>query len=396
MSLSTAPKITETLNSYTSKVDGIPGVAFRAVKKDGSVLYEGASGLRGIDHKDQQMTVDTVFKIASCSKLLTAVSALQLIEQGKLALDDHAEKYLPELGKFQILTGFDAGNQPIFQEPKTKITIRHLLTHTAGFNYDFYNPLTKKYSELNNIPSALAFKKSTLLCPLSFEPGTSWEYSTSMDWLGLVIQEVSGQSLDAYMKQHIFEPLGIHSTTFLPNAEQIARLAHMHPRVQGKLVDAGKTVTEVEFHSGGAGLYSTVQDYSTVLFALLNDGDGAFGSHKAGRILKKETVDLLCSIQETPSLDKTMETQTPEITPTAALPAVPKGWTFGGLRIEVPLPTGRSAGAIGWAGLPNCYWWLDRTKGVAGVIMTQILPLYDTEVNQCYAACESLVYAGLN
>jgi len=395
MVVSTAPKITDTLNSFTSKLHGIPGIVFRAVKKDGTVLFEGASGVKGLNHKDQPVTTDTLFWVASCTKLWTAVAILQLVEQGKLALDDHAEKYLPEIGKIQILTGFDAGDKPIFQEPKTKITIQHLLTNTSGFVYDVFNPLMKKYAQINNIPHKFSTKRRNLDFPLAFEPGTCWEYGMGMDWLGLVIEKVTGQTLDAYMKEHISTPLGIHATFLTDTAQDHA---HLHLRTpDNNLSEIDPMIAQgdkIEMHAGGVGLHSSVVGHTTVLLALLNEGE-VNGKH----ILKKESVDLLFAEQSTP-IEKAMqnpkETTSPEISNNVAVPpGIPVVWTFGGMKFNCDLPTGRSSGSVWWSGVTNCFWWVDRTKGVAGAFFTQILPFSDGEVTQCFATCEQLLYAGL-
>eukprot|EP00026_Physarum_polycephalum_P009631 Phypoly_transcript_09760.p1 GENE.Phypoly_transcript_09760~~Phypoly_transcript_09760.p1 ORF type:complete len:399 (-),score=67.66 Phypoly_transcript_09760:74-1270(-) len=398
MVVSTAPKIIETLNAFTSKPNGIPGVVFRAIKKDGIVLFEGSSGVKGLAHKDQPMTTDSVFWGASCTKLLTAVAALQLVEQGKISLSDEVEKYLPEIGKLKVLTGFDSEDKPIFQEPKTKITIQHLLTHTSGIIYEVYSPMMKKYAELNNIPYIFSTKRATFTYPLAFEPGTSWNYGYGMDWVGFVIEKVTGLTLDAYMKQFIFAPLGMNSTTFVTNAELDARHAKLHLRapdstlteIDSKIPLGDKT----ELHMGGAGIHTTAEDYSTVLLALLNGGEA-----NGQRILKKETVELLFSDQSTPlekSTQQPQETVMPEVTNSVTFPAgVPMVWTFGGMKFNCDLPTGRTAGSVWWSGATNCFWWVDRAKGVAGVLLTQILPYSDAQVLECLATCEHLLYTGL-
>eukprot|EP00026_Physarum_polycephalum_P004333 Phypoly_transcript_04351.p1 GENE.Phypoly_transcript_04351~~Phypoly_transcript_04351.p1 ORF type:complete len:391 (+),score=58.17 Phypoly_transcript_04351:36-1208(+) len=384
MVVSTASKVSETLNSFTSKPNGIPGVVFRAVTKDGTLLYEGSSGVLGIDHQDQPMTSDTVFWIASLTKLLTAVAALQLREQGKIDLSDTVERYLPEIGKIQILTGFDADDRPILQDQTTKMTIWHLLTHTAGFNYNFYNELTKKFSEMNNISKLTPSDISALYGPLSFQPGTSWEYGTSIDWLGLVIEKISEKTLGDYMQQYIFEPLGIHSTTFEPVGENSARIHFRAPNK--RLVEVDPKIffgEKVALHLGGSGAYSTASDYTTVLVALLNGGIGRNGQ----RILKKESVDLLF-LDQGISADKLAAIPLPFDTPN-------KAWTFGGMMFNSQLPSGRSAGSVWWAGAAGCYWWLDFKEGIAGVILAQIIPPLDREVVKCLAACEKLIYSGM-
>jgi methyl acetate hydrolase len=193
-----------------------------------------------------------------------------------------------------------------------------------------------------------------------FVTGTDWEYGINLDWVGLVIEAVTGQTLGEYMKQYIFDPLGMHSSTFVTSEEQNARHAFMHQRGPDKhLSETDPKIAygeKVEVHLGGVGLHSTPADYSAVLHALLNEGVGRNGA----QILKKDSVDVLFKDQTTPmgiALEKTLVSVVPEVATTAPLvPGVPKAGTFGGLMLGADLPSGRSAGSVWWAGVTNCFW----------------------------------------
>lgn len=221
-----------------------------------------------------------------------------------------------------------------------------------------------------------------------------------IDWAGKVVEAVSGQTLDAYLKQHLFHPLGMNTTTFLPTDEMEARHVRLSKRAaDGSLAQRENEIVsadKVEVHLGGAGCHSIAADYCKVLQALANGGVGATGQ----RILKAETVDSLFEDQTTPKgivLDMLIPNPIPYISnPVPLADGVRKGWSFAGLKTHDELPTGRSAGSVWWAGICNTYWWIDRTKGVAGVIFTQILPFADLAVFQCWAAFEKKLYEGLN
>ncbi len=194
-----------------------------------------------------------------------------------MSLDQPAAKILPQLGEVKVLTGWDAGGQPLLREPKSQITIRHLLTHTAGFTYDIWNPETARFHKTFNVPRAGSGKKTGLNIPLSFDPGTQWEYGINMDWMGQVIEAVSGMTLGAYIKTNITDPLGMSSTSFKISPEMRTRLAKVHQRTPvgtSLTVTQNETNQNPEFEPGGGGLYSTAQDYLKFMRMILSKGRG--------------------------------------------------------------------------------------------------------------------------
>ena len=267
----------------------VPGVV-AAVTTPSSTVYEAAFGVRTLG-QTSAMDLDTVMWIASMTKPVTGSAAMQLVEQGKIGLDDPAAKIIPELGTVKVLDGWDANGQPRLREPKTAITLRHLLTHTAGFTYDMWNPDNGRYLKVMNVPRAGTGKKAGLRIPLMFDPGQRWEYGINLDWAGQMVEAVSGMRLSQYIKQNITDPLGMASTAFKITPEMRARLAKVHQRGEdgAKLtVTAFEVPQEPEFEAGGGGLYSTANDYQRFMRMILNGGRG-----NGNQILKPETVALM-------------------------------------------------------------------------------------------------------
>ena len=233
------------------------------------------------------MTTDTVFWIASMTKALTSVAAMQQVEQGKLDLDEPIGQRIPELANPVVLEGFDADGSPQLRPARRPITLRHLLSHTAGFTYEIWNADMARYARGNDLPGIIECKNACLTLPLIADPGDRWEYGIGIDWAGKAVELVSGLSLNEYLRTHIFEPLGMADTGFVLRPDQRERQARMHVRTGETSFDVidFEVPQAPEFFMGGGGLYSTGPDYLRFLRALLGDGalDGA-------RILKPETV----------------------------------------------------------------------------------------------------------
>jgi CubicO group peptidase (beta-lactamase class C family) len=248
----------------------VPGVVAMAATDKG-LLYEGAFGTRDLG-KGPVMTLDTVFRIASMTKAVTCVAAMQLVEQGKLTLDEPVPNIDPALGAPQVLEGFDAADVPRLRPAKRPITLRHLLTHTAGFSYEVWDPNTVRYVKISGMPSMASGKVAALRMPLAFDPGDKWEYGVNIDWVGRLIETLSEQPLDVYFRDKIFAPLGMQDSGYVISAEQRARQASVHQRqADGGLVPQPlETPSTPEFWPGGGGLYSTGRDYLTFLQMLLH------------------------------------------------------------------------------------------------------------------------------
>lgn len=206
----------------------VPGVVAMAANREG-VIYEGAFGERALA-TGQPMTADTVGWIASMTKAITSVAAVQLVERGKLDLDAPASVIVPAIAGAQVLTGFDAAGNPQTRPPKRPITLRHLLTHSAGFSYELFNTDIQKVQAAWGLPGIIDCKEASLKTPLLFDPGERWEYGINIDWAGKMIEAVSGQKLGAYLQENLLGPLEMTSTGFRISPDMRKRLAMMHMR----------------------------------------------------------------------------------------------------------------------------------------------------------------------
>jgi len=356
----------------------IPGVVAMAANEQ-SVVYEGAFGVRNMAAKTA-MSSDTIFRIASMVKLLTSVAALQLVERGKLRLDEPAAHIDPTLGSAQVLAGFDAKGVPQLRPPHKPITLRHLLSHTSGFSYPLWDPNVVRYLKAARTNPALPRR------PLMFEPGTKWAYGGGLDNVGRLVEIADGTSLDRYFREHITDPLGMNDTAFTITEKQRARQASLHTRgADGKLKPQPfeKQTVPTAF-SGGGGIYSTAPDYLTLLQALLNGG-----SFRGTTILRPKTVALMATNQIGDLEVGILRTANPALSNDVDFfPGVRLRWGLGHMINVDAVPDGRSAGSLTWAGLFNTYYWIDPTKRIAGVIMMQILPFADQQALQAYRQFE--------
>jgi CubicO group peptidase (beta-lactamase class C family) len=369
----------------------VPGVVAMAATDKG-LFYEGAFGVRELA-KGPDMTLDSVFRIASMTKALTSVAAMQLVEQGKLKLEEPVPNIDPALGSPQVLEGFDAASAPRLRPAKRPITLRHLLTHTAGFSYEIWDANMVRYVKASGMPSTATGKVASIRMPLVFDPGDKWEYGVNIDWVGRLVESVSGQTLDAYFRDKIFAPLGMKDSGYVTSDEQRARQARVHQRqADGALAPQPlETPFTPEFWSGGGPLYSTGRDYLTFLQALLHGG-----RHNGTRILKPETVALMGKNHTGDIPAGILKTTTPARSNDVDLfPGAPIRWGLGYMLNMEPGPNGRSAGTVSWGGIFNTYYWLDPAKRVTGLIMTQILPFADTRTLKLYGQFERSVYETL-
>jgi len=364
----------------------LPGATVIVVGRDG-VREEVTAGRTSIEGGDP-VTPETMFRLASMTKALASVAALQLVEQGRVGLDDAVTAIVP--GEVQVLDGFD-GDTPVLRAPASPPTLRQLLSHTAGHGYFFLNEDLVRYHEVAGVPSILTGERAALATPLVADPGTRWEYGINTDWVGLVVEAISGQSLGDYLAEHVFGPLGMTDTTFTPTPEQRARLMRLHQRQpDGSLGFAEIDLPETpEWHAGGHGAYGTARDYARFVTALLRDGelDGA-------RILQAETVELALSDQLGGiALPELLRSTVPELS--NDVPALPfeQGWGLGFHLMLEDVPGMRHAGSGDWAGLFNSYFWIDRAGGTGVVFMTQVLPFFDHQVIETLLGVEQAVYA---
>jgi len=267
----------------------VPGVTAAAANADG-VIFEGAAGKRSLAG-GAAMTNDTVFRIASMTKAITGAAAMQMVELGKLSLDQPAGEILPFLAKPMVLDGTDANGEPKLRPAKGVVTLRKLLTHTAGFVYDTWNAEMHRYAAKTGLPAARTGKIAALHAPLGFDPGERWEYGINIDVAGRMIEVASGQDLETYFHEHLFRPLGMSDTGFVIKPQWKGRMAQVHSRDdKGGLtpIESPPPAENPEFYAGGGGLFSTSHDYLTFLRTLMRGGE-----LNGARILKPETVALM-------------------------------------------------------------------------------------------------------
>ncbi len=371
----------------------VPGVVAMVTDRDGDI-YSGASGERRLG--GDPMTEDTVFAIFSTTKAIAATTALQCVEEGLLDLDAPAKDYAPAIGKLQVIEGFDANGEPRLRAPRTDVTTRQLLLHTGGFGYDFFNETYKRLAEEKGQPSVVTASRACIETPLLFDPGTKWEYGTNLDWVGQVVEGVRGKRLGEVMRARVFDPLGMEDIAFTRTDAMKARTATIHARgADGSLtpMDDFALPDNPEIDMGGHGLYATVTEYMKFIRMWLNDGDGP-----KGRVLKPETVDWAV---KGALVEPQKVTMLPGVIPALSndaefFPGLKKDWSYSFMVNSEEAPTGRPAGSIGWAGLANSYYWIDRKNGVGGYWATQILPFADAVSFGGYMELEQAVYAALN
>ena len=379
------------LNSVVSSDSRVPGVVAMITDRDRNI-YEGAAGKRRLD-RDDDMTADTVFALFSTTKAITGTAVLQLVEEGKLDLDAPAKNYAPEISKLKVIEGFDETGKPKLRDPKRDVTTRMLMLHTAGFGYDFFNRTYNRLAQEKGQPSVITASKAALMTPLLFDPGEKWEYGSNIDWCGQVVEGITGRRLGEVFRTRIFEPLGIRDMTFELNDGLRQRLAGMHARnADGSLTPMDfELPANPEVHMGGHGLYGTVGDYMRFIRMWLNDGQG-----EHGRVLKAETV----SMAEKNHLGDKKVTMLPGVIPALSndaefFPGLSKSWSFTFMVNDEEAPTGRPAGSLGWAGLANLFYFIDRRNGYGGFWATQILPFGDPVSFGGYVDFETTFYACL-
>jgi methyl acetate hydrolase len=374
----------------------IPGVVAMAATGN-EVIYQGAFGKRDLskdDPKENAMTADSVFWIASMTKAITTAAGMQLVEQGKLALDEPIGKLLPDLASPQVLEGFDAKGEPKLRAAKKPITLRHLMTHTAGFCYHLWNGDMASYLEKTGTPEITSCKNAALKTPIMTDPGTRWEYGTNIDFVGKAIEAASGKRLDAYLRDHMFTPLGMSDTSFKLSDAQRKRLVGMHARGEdGTLASIPfELEQEPEFHMGGGGLYSTAADYIKFTQMILNKGKG-----NGNQLLKPETVAMMGQNHIGDLTMGKLKTAVAWATNDVDLyPGMVKKWGLSFMINTAKTPEGRTPGSLAWAGLANTYFWIDPARNVSGVIMMQLLPFVDGKCLEAFAGFERGIYAGLD
>ncbi len=367
---------------------GIPGAVAIVGDRDGIRSLEP---IGNVAPGGPPMTADSVFQLASMTKAVTSVAALQLVEQGRLQLDAPVGTLLPDLADPLVFEGLGTDGAPAFRKAKRPITLRHLLTHTSGLGYAFVQP---EFVQMRGGVAPAPGSMDSIRPPLLFDPGDGWAYGVSTDWVGLAVEAASGQRLDAYFADHILGPLGMSDTAFDLTESMKARLVPMQARgADGVLAPFPISIgggTRGEFISGGGGLNGTGPDYMRFLRMLLNGGslDGV-------TILRPETVAEMARNQIGALRAGAMATTMPALSAAVDwFPDQTPGWGLGFLINPEPGPDGRAAGSLAWAGIANTFYWIDPTNGLAAVLLMQFLPFADPGALAVLGAFERVVYAG--
>jgi methyl acetate hydrolase len=351
------------------------------------ITYRGAFGIR--DSTGTRVTTDSIFSIASMTKAITSAAALQLVDQGKVKLDEPVSKHLPELAQLQVLDGFDKNTgKPVLRPVRTPVTLQHLLTHTSGFAYDVWSKEMQKFEKAGGVPPAGVAP----LAPLIFEPGTRWQYGYSTDWAGRLVERVSGLTLEQYFQQNIFQPLEMKDTSFILPAEKFDRLVSRFDRQpDGTLKEQPRTVpVPPRDFNGGGGLYSTAGDYVKFMQMILRRGQAADGR----QILQPRTVAKMASNQIGKiSAGKLKSFQPDRSADVDVHPGAIDGWGLGFLINHTAYPGGRSAGSLAWAGIANTFYWIDPARGLCATLLMQFLPFVDKEAVGLLGDFERAVYA---
>lgn len=345
------------------KIPAVTAVAGTA----NAISYSGAFGTRD-SASGTAVTTESIFSIASMTKAVTSTAAMQLVEQGKLALDEPASKHLPELGKLQVLDGFNSAGKPILRPATRAVTLRHLLTHTSGFAYGTWHEAMFRFTSSGGDDTHV----------LAFEPGAKWQYGPSTFWVGRLVEAVSGMNLEKYFQQNVLGPLGMKDTSFILPKEKYERLVGRYQReTNGSLKPEPRSMPKpAAAYRGDGGLFSTAPDYLRFTQMILRRGAGMGGA----RILKEETVALM-SANGTGNIPAgRLRTTDPAMSSNVDFhPGHDDRYTLGFLMNPEAVPGGRSAGSLSWAGLFNTYYWIDPHSDICGVIMMQLLPFADKE-----------------
>ncbi|MGH1356245.1 MAG: serine hydrolase domain-containing protein [Thalassovita sp.] len=381
------------LQGVTSGAARVPGVVAMVTDRERDI-YSGLSGERRLG--GDAMTEDTVMAIFSTTKAIAGTTALQCVEEGLLDLDAPAKDYAPAIGTLQVIEGFDADGSPRLRAPKTDVTTRQLMLHVGGFGYDFFNEVYKRLAEEHGQPSVVSGSRAAIETPMLFDPGEKWEYGTNIDWVGQVVEGIRGKRLGEVMRERVFDPLGMDEIAFTRTDAMKERTATIHARAEdGSLtpMDDFALPDNPEVDMGGHGLYGTVPEYMKFIRMWLNDGAGP-----NGQVLKPETVDWAVRGALVPPQKVTM---LPGVIPTLSndaefWPGLAKDWSYTFMVNSEDAPTGRPAGSIGWAGLANSFFWIDRKNGVGGYWATQILPFGDGVSFSGFLDFETAVYQALS
>lgn len=375
-----ATELTTFLQQAVGRGD-VPGVVVAVVNRDGAI-YDAAAG-RSSTVRNSPIAKDTIFNIASMTKAVTSVAVMQLIERGKLKLDDPVGTYVPKFKDPVVITKFNAADASYETRPARRpITIRHLLTHTSGIGYAFSSQTLSAIQQKT--------KKADYDLPLLFDPGENWAYGASTRVLGDVVARISGQPLDQYVQANILGPLGMTDTSYLVPPSKYARVVAVNAKDNGKYVERPMTTPIPANVAGDGGLYSTARDYGRFLQMLLNGG--RLGQ---ARILDDKTVKTMFEPHTGTVVVPLQKSSNQALSKDFPLGAGADKWGLGFQLAHATEPNHRSAGSGTWAGIFNTHYFIDPTRGIGVVVMMQTLPFYDDAAMKVYDGVETIVYKNL-
>lgn len=362
----------------------VPGAVALVTDRNGTT-YKTAAGRRSLGG-EAAMDADTVFWVASMTKAIASVAALQLVERGKLSLDEPLSDVLPDLKDLEVFDGQGADGSQRLRPARREVTLRHLLTHTSGFGYGWIDGRIDAWIKATGAAAQTSGLRAAHRQPLSFDPGEGWGYGIGIDWVGIAIEAASGQRLDAHLAANVFAPLEMADTAFTLSPAQAARQAGMHARGAGGVLSpmAFGLPPNPEVFSAGGGLHSTVEDYGRFLRVLLNGGAPLLSPSMMAELATVQTGDRRAGAwtSAAPHLSRDVD----------LFPGMQTGWGLATMITPHKGPNGREAGSLAWAGLANTYYWADPSSGVAGVLMAQLLPFGDPEVLGLFAELERAAY----
>jgi methyl acetate hydrolase len=390
MSSSTRSQVIDEVLQRAVASRAVPNVVAVAADRDG-IIYECGVGPRA-PGEEAHVDADTHFRIMSMTKMVVTVAALQLSEQLKLDLEAPVEEYCPEFADVQVLEGIHDG-KPVTRAPRSKATLGQLVTHTSGLGYWFWNPGVLAWARATDAPNMLSGSAEIFKAPMVADPGTRFEYGINTDWLGKVVEAVTGRGLDAVVRDAITEPLDMSDTAFALPEEQRADVVPVHMKSD----DGQWAATHIglqpapDYWAGGHGLYSTPRDYLKFQRMLLGDGTSPDGV----TILTEETVASAFENQ-IDELDFPSEIATADPASTFGLRVGPDHkWGWGLLLNASDLPGRRRAGSGAWSGFFNTHFWVDRSAGVTGAIYSQLRPFLPPGAVRMYQDFETALYASL-
>ena len=367
----------------------VPFIVAMQGNADG-IVWTGAAGEAA---PERPAATDTVYRIFSMTKAVGSTAVMMLVDRGKAAMDDPVDKYLPELAAgLRVLEGWSAGS-PVYRKPSTMPTLRHLASHTSGLVYEFWCPEIAEWMQRTKHPTVISGLNQSLNYAMAFDPGERWDYGLGIDWLGKVIEAIDGRRIDAFLKQELFDPLGMTDTACEVEDHMTSRLAAVKARGKdGEFSDFELAPPpKPEFYGMGHALYSTPADYLSFCRLFLNKG-----MMNGQRILSPDSVDKMLENSIGDLRIGKMTSLSPVMSADVELfPGTPMTHSFGFVRNEDDIPGMRSAGSQGWAGVLNSHYWFDPAKDVAAVIMTQSLPFAEPQFMATYEAFEKAVYMEL-